>query len=80
LTTTTPTDTIEEQRARNKMRWFHYNEPGEDGLNRVVKISEQQILTQMKSYHKEYQTRNISDQEIILDFCALHWAFEIEEE
>jgi len=22
------------------MRWFHYNEPGEDGLNQVIKVSD----------------------------------------
>jgi hypothetical protein len=62
------------------MKFYQYSEPGEDGEERVVRISEQQIIARMRNYHEHYATKDVSDEEIVLDFCALHWAFQVGEE
>jgi|DEB19_MinimDraft_3_1074340.scaffolds.fasta_scaffold71625_3 hypothetical protein len=62
------------------MKWYQYSEPDENGEERIIKMSEEQIVVQMRNYHEHYRTQDVSNEELILDFCALHWAFEVKEE
>jgi hypothetical protein len=59
------------------MKWYGFYEPHPTGGDSFVTISEAAIVSHMREcYPDSYVSSSVED--IVLDFCALHWAFEIE--
>jgi hypothetical protein len=63
------------------MKTFKYNELGIHGINEVVVISFDQIITDYFEYWCEKMKRIgkedlISKERCVEDFCVVHWAWE----
>lgn len=64
-------------------RKFTFCEPHITGGNAVITVSEDQILKYMKEYqYQKYLDKGIdpTDNDLIDDFCIVHWCIEEKEE
>lgn len=64
------------------MRYYTYNEPGDDGSNITVTVSEEEILEVYKPYFLRQMKRitgdtvGFPDEEIIDQWVVINWAWE----
>ena len=59
------------------MKWYGFFEPHQTGGSSFVTIDENSIISHMKEVYPDDYT-SLNNEDIILDFCAVHWAFEID--
>jgi hypothetical protein len=68
------------------MRYFSYNEQGDDDENVVVTMSEDEIRKEYypywyekmcKKFGKEYVDKNYSFEECLIDWQAVNWAWKV---
>lgn len=57
-------------------RVFRFAEPHYTGGVSITTITEEQILKHQKA-RPEYKGRAFTDGDLLLDFVALHWAWEV---
>jgi hypothetical protein len=64
-----------ESLAEHKSKVYLFCEPHVTGGNSLVSITDRQIIDYMKRLN-DPRYNNISDEDIILDFISVHWAWE----
>lgn len=58
---------------------YQFVEPHPTGGSAVVTITGDQILEYMKKAYPE-KSKELSDEQLIQDFCSVHWASEVTEQ